>query len=75
MTTPAIPLTGANHNLAGIVMMSVSMALFAFEDAMIKLGAVDLPTGQIVMTNALFGMLLFGGLSVLRRENPVERKV
>lgn len=79
-TSPAAPkaafgLTGASHNLTGIVMMSASMVLFAFEDAMIKLASVDLPTGQVILLNCLFGMALFGTLAVLRRERPFARAV
>ncbi len=75
MTLALASHTGASHNLPGILMMSASMALFSVEDAMIKLAAIDMPTGQIVLLNSLVGMTIFGLLSAARRENPLARGV
>ncbi len=46
-------------NLRGIVMMTVSMAAFAVEDACIKAAAMGVPAGQILMTIGAVGGLAF----------------
>lgn len=67
--------TGARHNLSGILLMVGSMAVFALEDALLKLTASALPTGQIILVNCGFGALLFGAMALARRENPFAREV
>lgn len=47
-----------SSNLRGIILMTVAMAAFAVEDALIKLAAGTLPPGQILL------MLGFGGAPV-----------
>lgn len=67
--------TGARHNLSGIVLMVASMAVFALEDALLKLASRDLPTGQIIMVNALAGTLIFGLIVLAQRRNPLARAI
>lgn len=75
MTTAPENLTGAQNNLTGILLMVGSMALFAFEDSLLKLGASSLPTGQMILVNSLFGAVMFGAIAMIRRENPLAREV
>jgi drug/metabolite transporter (DMT)-like permease len=50
----------ANDNLRGILLILAAMALFAIEDAFIKLVAVDLPVGQIIFVLGVCGAPIFG---------------
>jgi drug/metabolite transporter (DMT)-like permease len=50
-------------NTRGAVLMSASMAGFAVEDMLIKAAAKTVPTGQIVVTMGVFGVLVFGVLA------------
>lgn len=47
-------------NLRGILLMVVSMVLFAAEDAFIKLAAGHMPVGQVVLILGLAGLLVYG---------------
>ncbi len=49
----------ASDNLRGIVLMVVSMALFAFEDMFLKWAAASLPTGEIIFIAGAFGAPVF----------------
>ena len=51
------------ENLRGILMMVASMAAFAVEDMFIKLVAVDLPTGQVLLFLGIAGTPLFAALA------------
>ena len=46
-------------NLRGILLLTLSMAGFAIEDAMIKLASGGLPAGQILLMIGLVGALVF----------------
>ena len=50
----------ASDNLRGILLILAAMALFAIEDAFIKLVAVDLPVGQIIFVLGVCGAPIFG---------------
>lgn len=56
----------ASGNLRGIVLMVVSMALFAVEDMFLKLAASSLPVGQIIFVSGIFAIPVFWVLA--RRE-------
>ena len=49
----------ASENFRGIVLMVLSMALFAVEDMFLKWAVVDLPVGQVVFASGAFGALVF----------------
>ena len=49
----------ASDNLRGIVLMLVSMALFALEDMFLKWAAAGLPVGQIIFVSGAFGLVVF----------------
>ena len=49
----------SSENLRGIGLMVLSMALFALEDVFLKLAAVHMPTGQLVLLSGLLGMPIF----------------
>ena len=73
--SPLQALTGARHNLSGILLMVVSMAIFAFEDALLKLTAMALSTGQIILINGVLGALFFGAMLIVQRRNPLARAI
>ncbi|NBZ86308.1 DMT family transporter [Stagnihabitans tardus] len=56
-------------NLRGILLMTLSMALFAVEDLFLKLSAQSLPTGEILLLTTALGLLFFGGLTKARRQS------
>lgn len=56
----------SSPKVLGIVLMSVSMAFFALEDAAIKYLAQSLPVGQIVFLMGLGGTAIFAALTWLR---------
>ncbi|SLN59893.1 DMT family transporter [Roseisalinus antarcticus] len=53
-------------NLRGALLMTASMAVFAVEDALIKMTATLIPTGQVLMLMGLGGFCAFWGLLRLR---------
>ncbi|RJE82929.1 DMT family transporter [Paracoccus onubensis] len=55
-----------SDNFRAALLMILSMALFALEDAFIKLLTLHLPISQILMTSGFLGALLFG-LRMARR--------
>jgi drug/metabolite transporter (DMT)-like permease len=57
-----------NDNLTGIGLMTLSMALFAIEDAYIKLAAETLPVWEVLLFMGLGGIVVFSTLLTLRRE-------
>lgn len=59
-----------NHsdNLRGSLWMMASMAGFAVEDAFVKVAAVQLPVGQVLMIFGLGGALIFAALAYRRKE-------
>ncbi|MEO6300091.1 MAG: DMT family transporter [Paracoccaceae bacterium] len=52
-----------SDNLRGILLMVASMALFAMEDMFIKLAAIGIPTGEIVLLSGLFGIPIFAAMA------------
>jgi drug/metabolite transporter (DMT)-like permease len=50
-------------NLRGMLLMTLAMAAFAVEDAMIKLAAGSLPPGQILLLLGIGGALFFGAVA------------
>lgn len=61
------------ENLKGIMLMVVSMAGFAFEDAVIKYSADYLPSGQIILLLGLFGSLIFAAMVKANGHRLVSR--
>jgi drug/metabolite transporter (DMT)-like permease len=57
-----------NDNLTGILLMTLSMALFAIEDSFIKLAATSLPVWEILLFMGIGGIAVFSALLILRRE-------
>lgn len=55
--------TAGNENLTGILLMLAAMALFAVEDLFLKLAAVDLPIGQIILISGALGLPIFFGMA------------
>ncbi len=51
--------TAAGSNLRGMALMTLAMAGFAFEDAMIKAAAGSLPVGQVMLTITLLSLPVF----------------
>lgn len=47
------------ENLTGILLMLAAMAFFAVEDLFLKLAAVDLPIGQIILISGGLGLPVF----------------
>lgn len=72
---PVDTYTGARHNVSGILLMVASMAVFALEDALLKLTSHSLPTGQIILVNSLVGALIFGAMALGARQNPLDRQI
>lgn len=60
-------------NLRGALLMTLSMLGFAFEDMLIKLMADALPTWQIIGMLGAGGAMVFGLLTVVRREALFNR--
>ncbi len=53
------PAAASKANLRGMALMSLAMAGFAFEDAMIKAAAGSLPAGQVMLTIILLSLPFF----------------
>jgi drug/metabolite transporter (DMT)-like permease len=51
--TIAVPAQASSDNLCGIGAMLAAMAAFVVNDAMMKLAAADLPTGQVIFLRGL----------------------
>lgn len=68
-------LTARADNLRGAALMTAAMAGFAVEDLFLKSAARSLPTGQVLLTMGLAGMLLFAALSRARGEAALPRAV
>lgn len=64
---------GAAFNLRGAVFMVLSMAGFAVEDSLLKLAAVSLPPGQVLITFGVLGTATFAVLALLAGEAPLTR--
>lgn len=75
MTTPPESLTGARHNVKGILLMVGAMALFAIEDALLKAATSDLSTGQIILINCGASGVIFAAMAIMRRESLISRAV
>lgn len=55
-------------NARAALLMTLAMAAFACEDALLKLLSQGLPTGLVLLVVGLTGMMLFGGWVALRGE-------
>ncbi|WP_377512704.1 DMT family transporter [Octadecabacter sp. R77987] len=55
-------------NLHGSLWMIAAMALFAAEDAFIKVAAKSIPVGQILIIFGLGGALVFAGVALVHKE-------
>jgi drug/metabolite transporter (DMT)-like permease len=64
---------GAVFNTRGAVFMVLSMAGFAVEDSLLKIAAVSLPPGQVLITFGVLGTMTFAALAVLAGEAPLTR--
>lgn len=60
-------------NRRGILLMTLAMAAFAVEDAIIKAASADLAPGQIILTIGLGGALVFGVWTHRRGEALASR--
>lgn len=58
-------------DLRGAALMTAAMAGFAVEDLFLKSAARSLPTGQVLLTVGLAGVILFAALSVRAGEKPL----
>ena len=58
----AIPTPTASENLRGIAAMIASMAALIANDALIKLAAAELPTGEVIFLRGLLATLFLAGL-------------
>jgi drug/metabolite transporter (DMT)-like permease len=56
-------------NLRGILLMVVSMVLFAAEDAFIKLAAGHLPVGQVILLIGVAGLVIYGLAAARARQS------
>ncbi|MFN3576760.1 MAG: DMT family transporter [Tabrizicola sp.] len=57
------PRDPARENLRGILLMLISMALFAIEDLFLKLAAADLPIGQVILVSGALGVPVFAAMA------------
>lgn len=64
---------GPAFNLRGAVFMVLSMAGFAVEDSLLKIAAVSLPPGQVLITFGILGTAVFAMLALSAREAPLTR--
>jgi drug/metabolite transporter (DMT)-like permease len=63
------------ENIRGMVLMTVSMLMFAIADAGIKLTSATLPTSEILIFLGLGGAIVFGIIAMLRGEKLFVRAV
>jgi drug/metabolite transporter (DMT)-like permease len=61
------------ENRRGILLMTLAMAAFAVEDAIIKAATADLPPGQIIATIGLGGFAVFAAWTLRRGERLLSR--
>ncbi|PZQ99722.1 MAG: EamA family transporter [Cereibacter sphaeroides] len=59
--------------MRGITLMTAAMALFAFEDAFLKLAAADLPAGEVLFITGIGGTLVFAMMTLLRGDRLFSR--
>lgn len=64
---------GAAFNRRGAVFMVLSMAGFAVEDSLLKIAAVSLPPGQVLITFGVLGTMTFAVLALMAGEAPLTR--
>ena len=64
---------GAAFNRRGAVFMVLSMAGFAVEDSLLKIAAVSLPPGQVLITFGVLGTMTFAALALMAGEAPLTR--
>ena len=64
---------GAAFNRRGAVFMVLSMAGFAVEDSLLKIAAVSLPPGQVLITFGVLGTMTFAVLALMAGEAPLSR--
>ena len=53
--------------------MVLSMAGFAVEDSLLKIAAVSLPPGQVLITFGVLGTMTFAALALMAGEAPLTR--
>jgi len=63
-TSLAAPLRARSDNLRGILAMLAAMGSLIFNDALLKMAAAELPTGQAIFLRGLFATLLCVGVIV-----------
>lgn len=63
------------ENLRGMVLMTISMFLFAIADAGIKMASETLPTGEILAFLGLGGTIVFGIIATRRGDNLFTRDI
>ncbi len=63
----------ASDNLRGSLWMMASMAGFAAEDGFLKTAASQMPLGQVLVFEGLFGVLWFSGLALRAKSPPLPR--
>lgn len=62
-------------NMRGILLLTLSMAAFAAEDALIKLASGDLPAGQILMMIGVAGTTVFAIWGRLQGHQILSRQI
>lgn len=60
--------TGNRENMIGSLWMVAAMALFAVEDAFVKLASTSLPVGEVLVLFGFGGVILFGMVALLKNE-------
>lgn len=63
------------ESVVGSMWMVAAMALFAIEDAFLKLATAQLPIGEILVLFGLGGAILFGAVSLLHGEDVFHRDI
>lgn len=58
----------SESNLRGILWMTLAMALFAVEDALVKTAAESMPSGQMIIGFGFAGTIFFWGAIIWRKE-------
>ena len=63
------------ENLRGMVLMTISMLLFAIADAWIKVISESLPTGEILMFMGIGGAIIFSVIAMRRGDRIFTRAI
>jgi drug/metabolite transporter (DMT)-like permease len=61
----ALPAPARSENVRGIIAMLAAMAVFVFNDTLVKIAAASLPTGEAIFVRGLF-VTMFCGVLIVR---------